>query len=53
MRGTCEGWAGGEGEKPGGSGGDDCTAQRTLLSVMWQPGWEGSLGENGCMFMHG
>ena len=18
---------------------------------MWQPGWEGSLGENGCMFM--
>ena len=20
---------------------------------MWQPGWEGSLGENGCMFMHG
>ena len=18
---------------------------------MWQPGWEGNLGENGCMFM--
>ena len=24
-----------------------CIAQRTLLNVMWQPGWEGSLGENG------
>ena len=21
-------------------------AQGTLLNVMWQPGWEGSLGEN-------
>ena len=21
--------------------------------VMWQPGWEGSLGENGYMYMHG
>ena len=29
------------------------TAQGTLLSVMWQPGWEGSLGENGCMYMCG
>ena len=24
-----------------------------LLNVMWWPGWEGSLGENGCMYMHG
>ena len=23
----------------------------TLLSVMWQPGWEGSLGENGHVFV--
>ena len=23
-----------------------CIAQRTLLSVMWQPEWEGSLGKN-------
>ena len=30
-----------------------CTAQGTLLSVLWQPGWEGSLGENGCMCMCG
>ena len=28
-----------------------CTAHGTLLSVMWQPGWEGSLGENGYMHM--
>ena len=27
-----------------------CTACGTL--VMWQPGWERSLGENGCMCMH-
>ena len=26
-----------------------CTAQGTLLNAMWQPGWEGSLGENGYM----
>ena len=26
---------------------------RALLNVMWQPGWEGSLGENGYMFMCG
>ena len=26
-----------------------CTAQGTLLSVMWQPGWERGLGENGHM----
>ena len=24
-----------------------------LLNVMWQPGWEGSLGENGYMYMYG
>ena len=24
-------------------------AQGTLLSVLWWPGWEGSLGENGYM----
>ena len=25
----------------------------TLLNVMWQPGWEGSFGENGYMCMYG
>ena len=29
------------------------TAQGTLLSVMWQPGWEGSLGETGYVCMCG
>jgi len=29
-----------------------CIASGTLLSVMWQPGWEGSLGENGYMYMY-
>ena len=29
-----------------------CTAQRTVLSVKWQPGWEGSLGENGYMYVY-
>jgi len=29
------------------------TAQGTLLSVRWQPGWEGSLEENGCMYLYG
>ena len=24
----------------------------TLFIVMWQPGWEGSLGENGYMYMN-
>ena len=24
----------------------------TLLSIMWQPGWEGSLGENGYMYVY-
>ena len=28
-----------------------CIAQGTLLNVMWQPGWEGRLGENGHMYM--
>ena len=27
-------------------------AHGTLLSVMWQPGWEGNLEENGYMYMH-
>ena len=27
-------------------------AHATLLNVMWQPRWEGSLGENGCMCMY-
>ena len=30
-----------------------CAARGTLLSVMWQPGWEGSLGENGYVHMRG
>ena len=25
----------------------------TLLSVIWQPGWEGSLVENGYMYIYG
>ena len=29
-----------------------CAAQGTLLSVIWQPGWEGSLGRmDTCMYM--
>ena len=27
-------------------------AQGTLLNVMWQPGWEGSLLENGYMYLY-
>ena len=27
------------------------TAQGTLLNVKWQPGWEGSLGENGYVYI--
>ena len=23
------------------------------LKIMWQPGWEGGSGENGCMYMDG
>ena len=30
-----------------------CIAQGTLLNVMWQPGWEGSLGENGHVDTYG
>ena len=30
-----------------------CTAHGTLLTVMWQPGWEGSLEENGYIYMYG
>ena len=30
-----------------------CRAQWTLLNIMWQPGWEGSLGGNGYMYMPG
>ena len=29
-----------------------CIVQGTLLNVMWEPGWEGSLGENGYMYMY-
>ena len=29
-----------------------CIAQGTLLNVMWQLGWEGSLRENGYMYMY-
>ena len=25
----------------------------TLLNIMWQPGWEGSLGENGYIHKYG
>ena len=28
-------------------------AQGTLLNVMWQPGWEGSLGESGYIYVCG
>ena len=30
-----------------------CLAHGTLLSVMWQPGWERYLGENEYMYMYG
>ena len=30
-----------------------CIAQGTLLNIMWQPGWEGSLGENGYISVYG
>ena len=29
-----------------------CIVQGTLLNGMWEPGWEGSLGENGYMYMY-
>ena len=28
-------------------------AHGTLLNVIWQPGWEGSLGKNGYMYVCG
>ena len=28
-------------------------AHETLLSVMWQTGWEGSLEKNGYLYMYG
>ena len=31
----------------------NCIAQGTLLNVMWQPGWKGSLGKNGYMHVYG
>ena len=31
----------------------NCIAQGALLNVMWQPGWDRSLGENGYMHMCG
>ena len=30
-----------------------CTAHGTLFNVMRQPGWEGSLGQNRCVYMYG
>ena len=30
-----------------------CIAQGTLFNVMWHPGEEGSLGENGYMYTYG
>ena len=29
-----------------------CMAQETLLNILWQPGWEGSLGENGYRYIY-
>ena len=33
--------------------GPNCTAYGTQLNVIWQPGWEGSLGENGYLNKNG
>ena len=30
-----------------------CIARGNMFNVMWQPGWEGSLGQNGYMCMYG
>ena len=30
-----------------------CIAYGTPLRVMWQLGWEGSVGENGFLYMYG
>ena len=32
---------------------DNQQAHGTLLSVMWQPGWDWGLGKNGYLFMYG
>ena len=32
---------------------DRCSAQGTPLSVLWQPEWEGTLGQNGHTYMYG
>ena len=32
---------------------DHYTAQGTLLNIMWQPGWEGNLRENGYVYVYG
>ena len=38
---------------------EPCDTNRTvmlhgiLISVIWPPGWEGSLGENGYMYLYG
>ena len=29
-----------------------CTAQGTLLSITWQPRWEGGMGENGYVYKY-
>ena len=29
------------------------TVRGALFSVVWRPGWEGSLGENGFMYTYG
>ena len=40
--------------QPGPTGNRElCAAQGTLLNVTWPPGWERSLGENGCMDVYG
>ena len=30
-----------------------CRAHGTLFNVMWQPGWEGRMGENGYIVYYG
>ena len=32
---------------------DHYMAQGTLLNIMWQPGWEGNLRENGYVYVYG
>ena len=39
--------------KMGNQQGPTVLAQATLLSVMWQPGWEGNLRKNGYRYMYG